>query len=153
MGVREKLAVMATNFKCEDVLAADVCEKIKDLAAVLKVKAAIVDKAIRDLVAKGITKAKEILKKLKEHFFPALSDEEFMEIALPKKCEDILSEKACAKLRETAEKLKLEAKEIDALVRKVVAEKVTEAKAIIKEVREKLAVMATNFKCEDVLAA
>ena len=49
--------------------------------------------------------------------------------------------------------MKLKVEQVDALVRKVAAEKVTEAKAIIKEVRERLAAMAANFKCEDDLSA
>merc|ERR1712168_580465 len=41
---------------------------------------------------------------------------------------------------------------IDNIIRKLVKEKITDAKRIIKEVREKLIQLAKNFKCTDVLS-
>ena len=58
----------------------------------------------------------------------------------------------CAKLREAAQKLKQKAAVIDQTVRKLVAEKVTEAKEIIKRVQAKLVALAKNVKCEDILS-
>jgi len=75
-----------------------------------------------------------------------------MGIALPAKCEEVLSAKVCEELRTVARKLKLKAKQVDALVRRAVEAKVTEAKAIIKEVRSGLEALS-NIKCEDVLSA
>ena len=68
------------------------------------------------------------------------------------KCEDVLSEEICAKLKDAAEKLKQKAKVIDQLVREAIAKKVTEAKEIVKRVQQKLIDMAKDFKCEDVLS-
>ena len=67
-------------------------------------------------------------------------------------CEDVLAKEICAKLKDAAEKLKQKAKVIDQLVREAIAKKVTEAKEIIKRVRQKLIDMAKDFKCEDVLS-
>jgi len=145
---------MAKNFKCEDALPADLCTKLKDLAEKIKVKAGEVDKVLRDLVAKGITKAKEIIEKIRQKLFPALEDEEVMDLHMNAlACEDVISKEVCDKLRETASKLKEKAQVIDKLVREAVKAKITEAKAIAKQVREKLAAMAKNFKCEDALPA
>ena len=72
--VRERLEALA-KVKCEDVLSADVCVLVKQLAASLKVKAAKVDQVIREIVARGISKVKEVLKVIKERLFPAISDE------------------------------------------------------------------------------
>ena len=68
------------------------------------------------------------------------------------KCEDVLSAEVCGKLRAAAETLKQKAKVVDEIVRRVVKEKITEAKAIVKAVQEKLVAMAKNFHCEDVLS-
>merc|ERR1739842_71723 len=69
------------------------------------------------------------------------------------KCEDVLPEEMCTKLRAAAEKLKQEAKVVDEIVRRVVGEKIVQAKEIVKRVQEKLVEMTKNFKCEDVLSA
>ena len=68
-------------------------------------------------------------------------------------CEDILSDKACAALREAAKKLKIKVEEIDRIVREAVKKGITKASEIIKVVRAKIIELATNFKCEDALAA
>merc|ERR1712178_44489 len=141
--VREKLLAKAKNFKCEDVLTGEMCQTLRELAETIKVKASQVDKTLRDLVAKGISKAKELLEKLRQKLFPANIDVQ--------KCEDVLAEKVCKELRETAEHLKVKASEIDALVRHVVSKKITETKAMIEHIRKDLAEKAKNFKCEDAL--
>merc|ERR1719495_2930206 len=145
--VRAKIIELATNFKCEDALAADVCAKIREVAAELKVKFAKVMKVMKEIIAKGISKAKEIIEEIKKHFFPTL---EINELSLVK-CEDVLSAKVCTELRDVAAKLKVKVAEIDNIIRKLVKEKITDAKRIIKEVKEKLVQMAKNFKCTDVL--
>ena len=58
----------------------------------------------------------------------------------------------CTKLRAAAEKLKQEAKVIDEIVRRVVGEKIVQAKEIVKRVQQKLVEMAKDFKCEDALS-
>merc|ERR1712013_662776 len=80
---------------CEDVLRADCCDKIKEVAAAMKIKFDEVMKVMKEIIAKGITKAKEIIEEIKKHFFP--SGELMIEDAIT--CEDILSEKVCATLK------------------------------------------------------
>merc|ERR1712142_1067404 len=128
--VRAKIVDLATNFKCEDALSADVCAKIREVAGELKIKMDKVMKVMKEIIAKGITKAKEIIEKIKKHFFP---DNELIENAIT--CEGILSANVCAALKKAAEKLKVKAAEVD------------------KIVRAKIVELATNFKCEDALAA
>merc|ERR1711962_275922 len=146
--VREKLVDLATNFKCEDALPAEWCAKIREVAATLKIDYAKVMKVMKEIVAKGITKAKEIIDEIKKHFFPG---QELMVNAIT--CEDILSESMCAALKKAAEKLKVKAAEVDKIVREAVKKGITKAKEIIKIVRAKIIELATNFKCEDALSA
>merc|ERR1711962_1702977 len=145
--VREKIVELATKFTCEDALSADVCKKIREVAGKLKIKMKEVMKVMKKIIAKGISKAKEIIEEIKKHFFPTL---EVNELSLVK-CEDVLSAKVCTELRDVAAKLKVKVAEIDNIIRKLVKEKTTDAKRIIKEVKEKLVQMAKNFECTDVL--
>merc|ERR1712121_290581 len=145
--VRAKIIELATNFKCEDALSAPICKRIREVAAELKIKMDKVMKVMKEIIAKGITKAKEIIDEIKKHFFPTLEIDELTLV----KCEDVLSAKVCTELREVAAKLKVKIEEIDNIIRKLVKEKITDAKRIIKEVREKLIELAKNFKCTDVL--
>merc|ERR1719309_1025370 len=120
--VRAKIIELAKNFKCEDALSADICTKMREVAAKLKVKFETVMKVMKEIIAKGITKAKEIIEEIKKHFFP---HHELMENKIV--CEDILSDKACAALREAAKKLKIKVEEIDRIVREAVKKGITKA--------------------------
>merc|ERR1712002_1249351 len=146
--VRAKIIELATNFKCEDALAADVCAKMREVAKELKVNFDKVMKVMKEIIAKGITKAKEIIEEIKKHFFPhaELIENEIV-------CEEILSDKVCAALKKAAEKLKVKAAEVDKIVREAVKKGITKASEIIKIVRAKIIELATNFKCEDALSA
>jgi len=145
--VRAKIIELATNFKCEDALSAEVCDKIKEVAALMKIKMDKVMKVMKEIIAKGITKAHEIIEEIKKHFFPHMEIEELNLV----KCEDVLSPKVCTELRVIAKTLKVKVEEIDVIIRKLVKEKITDAKKIIAEVRAKLEELAKNFKCTDVL--
>ena len=67
---------------CEDVLSADMCKKLRAAAELFKIKAAEVDKMIRQAIAKGVTKAKEIFK---------IVQAKLIEMAKNFKCTDALS--------------------------------------------------------------
>merc|ERR1712168_1727605 len=58
------------------------------------------------------------------------------------KCEDVLSEKICATLRQTAQEVKQKIEVIDHLVVKAVKEHLKDAEAIVQKVRQQLAEMA-----------
>merc|ERR1712142_1438672 len=89
--IEDKMAALS-KVKCEDVLDEDICKKIREVAAKVKVSMAKVEKVIKDIVAKGITKVQEIIKKIKEYFFPTELENVIV-------CEDILSDEMCATLR------------------------------------------------------
>merc|ERR1712168_1553631 len=131
--VRQRIVDMATHTKCTDILSVEMCEEIKELAAELKVRVAEVEKVLKELIAKGITKAKEIIEKVKKHFFPnALVEEMIANLEL--KCEDVLAPVVCARLRRAAEKLKVKAEMIEKIIHEAVAHGATKAKEIIEYV-------------------
>merc|ERR1712168_1010284 len=68
------------------------------------------------------------------------------------KCEDVLAPEVCAQLREAAEKLKIKAELIEKFIQEAISEKITEAKGIIKYVRERIVDLATHTKCEDIFS-
>merc|ERR1712168_924446 len=134
---------MAKNFKCTDALSKDICDKIAEVAAKLEVKMAEVMKVIKGIIAKGITKAKEIIEEIKKHFFPG----EVNVIV----CEDVLADNVCKAVKEAAKVLKVKIEEVDAAVREAVNKGLTKAKDIIRFVRSKIDSFVKEFKCEDVL--
>merc|ERR1711936_1273005 len=146
--VQAKLIEMAKNFKCTDALSKDVCDKIAEVAGKLKVKMAEVMKVIKEIIVKGITKAKEIIEEIKKHFFPGVEGERINVIT----CEDVISADMCKKLRDAAELFKIKAAEVDKMIREAIAKGVTKAKEIFKIVQAKLIEMAKNFKCTDALS-
>ena len=46
------------------------CKRIREVAADLKIKMDKVMKVMKDIIAKGVAKAKEIIEEIKKHFFP-----------------------------------------------------------------------------------
>merc|ERR1711973_554312 len=142
--IRTKIVDMAKNFKCTDALPEDVCAKIKEIAAKFKVDYQKVMKVIKDIIAKGITKVKEIIDEIKKHFFPQLEGE----LVNLVKCEDVLSPQVCTKMREIAAKLKIKVSEVDRIIRELVAKKITakEVDEIIKKI-----VVAGVTKAEEII--
>merc|ERR1712168_803723 len=145
--VRAKISEWAHDFTCEQVLSKPICDKPHKIGELIKVSAKKLDEFIKQLGVKGYTKIKEIIDAIKHHFFPDL-DGDILNLIT---CEDVLSKKVCTDLRKIAEKMKIKISEIDAIIRKLVEEKITDIKEIIKKVKEKL-VELTKIKCTDVLS-
>jgi len=93
--VRKKLAELAKNFKCTDVLSEKICAKIHEICEKIKIKVHEVDEFIKEVIGKGITKMKEIIQKIIDHFFPHYEIEEFVDLTTMT-CEDVLSAQVCA---------------------------------------------------------
>merc|ERR1711973_761894 len=118
---------MGNEVKCEDVLAADVCTKLREMAKTLKIKMEVIDQIIRQMVKEKITEAKVIIEKVKA---------KLIELAKNFKCSDVLNAKVCEKIKDFAAKIKIEAKKVDEIIKKIVVEGVTKAKEIIKKIIE-----------------
>merc|ERR1712142_1405126 len=140
--IEDKMAALS-KVKCEDVLDEDICKKIREVAAKVKISMAKVEKVMKEIVAKGITKIQEIIKKIKEYFFPTEVENVIV-------CEDILSDEVCTTLRKAAQKLKIGAKIVDQFIREALEKGKTKAKEIITYIEDKMAALP-KVKCEDVL--
>jgi predicted transcriptional regulator len=142
--VREKM-VELSKLSCADLLNEHMCAKIEEIAAKLKIQMAEVEKVIKEIVAKGITKIKAIIEELKKHFFPRLEA-----VENPIVCEDVLAKQVCDSLRAAAAKLKIKVEMVDAIIREAIAKGITKAQDIIKLVREKM-IELTKVTCADIL--
>merc|ERR1712179_429195 len=140
--IEDKMAALS-KVKCEQVLDEDICKKIREVAAKVKISMAKVEKVIKEIVAKGITKIQEIIKMGKEYFFPTEVENVIV-------CEDVLSKEMCATLRKAAEKLKVGAKIVDQFIREALDKGKKKAKEIIKYIEDKMAALS-KVKCEDIL--
>merc|ERR1712142_798753 len=141
--IREKMASLS-KVKCADILSEDMCAKIAEIAAKVKVEMKKVEEVMKKIVAKGIVKVQEIIKKIKEYFFPS-------EVENALVCEEILSDNVCAALRKAAEKLKVGAQIVDELIRKALEKGYRKATDIIKYIRDKMVSMS-KIKCTDILS-
>merc|ERR1712193_67180 len=92
-------------------LSANVCHDLRAIAAKLKVKIEMIDEIIRQLVKEKITEAKEIIKRVRE---------KLVELATNFRCTDILSEHVCKEIKDFAAKIKVEAKKVDEIIKKII---------------------------------
>jgi len=74
-------------------------------------------------------------------------------VALPTKCEDVLTAEQCQQLRDAANKLHEKASDVLDAIQEAAKNHVTNAKDVLDFVREKLVEKATNFECKDALSA
>merc|ERR1712243_61076 len=101
---------------CEDILPAKTCADLRAAAEKLKVKVEEIDAIVRELVKEKITKAKEIIKRVRE---------KIVDLAKTFKCTDLLSEKVCTKIYEIAEKLKVKTAAVTKFLKELVAKGIT----------------------------
>merc|ERR1712141_471981 len=144
--IREKMVALS-KITCEDVISKTICDKIREVAAKLKIKFDAVMKVMKQAIAQGLSKIKDIIDYIKKHFFPQLEGE--LENVIV--CEEVLSEKVCKELREIAEKLKLGAKVIDQFIQEALEKGKRKASEIIAYIREKM-VAISKITCEDVIS-
>merc|ERR1712141_204729 len=141
--IKEKM-IAISKITCEDVISKDICDKIREVAAKLKIKFDAVIKVMKEAIAKGLSKIKDIIDYIKNHFFPQLEGE--LENVIT--CEEVLSDKVCKELREIAEKLKIGAKIVDQFIREALEKGKRKAKEIIAYIKEKM-VAISKITCED----
>jgi len=129
-------ALMAIDLpsKCEDVLSAEQCAKIAEIAKILKLKSEEVMAAIQKGIAEGITNAKVLYAKAVV-YLSELS------------CEKVLGADRCSKIKDLATKMQLKAEEIAVVVQKAVESGVTSAKALYA----KIVLYMSELTCEKVL--
>merc|ERR1712121_596052 len=112
---------------CEDVLSTKICTKLREAAKKLKVKVEMIDKIVREAVAKGITKAKEIIKLVRQ---------KIIDMATNLKCEDVLKAEWCDKIKEVAAAMRIKFETVMKVMKEIIAKGITKAKEIIEEIKK-----------------
>jgi tetratricopeptide (TPR) repeat protein len=139
--VQEYLVTHAKDFKCESVLTAETCTKLKKIGELMQVKAEQVNVAIREAIAHGATNAKEIYQKAKDYIRDVLSRT---------KCEDWLKADTCTKIKDFASMTHIRATEVI----KAIREAVIEGAANINDIYQKAIDFLTDeITCEGILGA
>lgn len=141
----EQLTVVRRDLPktCEDVLANDLCAKLREISAALKLQASKVDDAIKDALIKGLVNSPAVYRAAKEF----LKNE-----VLDKTCEDFLAPGACTKLRQIAAALKIKAEKVEVMVREVIGEGTVVAVEVYQKVVEFMKNEVLSKTCEDFLA-
>jgi len=129
------------SMTCEDVLATDICTKLKSIASKLKVQAEKVDKAVREAILKGYLTTSAVVKSVKEFFENEV---------LNKKCQDFLPDSTCSLLEKIAEKFKVKKEKLDKAVKEALIKGYNRIQDIIDYVKEYL---KENIQCEDHLSS
>lgn len=120
--VKDFLVSKVLNKKCEDLTTAENCQKLRKLAADLKVKA----EKVSEFIVKQIAELKT------------------------KTCEDLLDADKCNKLRDLANKLKIKAEKFQEILVNAYIQAKANATDVIVETYKKIKEYVLSIRCEDV---
>jgi len=130
------------NKKCEDFTTQENCQKLRKVAAFMKLNAEKVEEFVRKAVAEGAVQAADIYAKAMEYYKNEIKT---------KKCEDFLSVGQCTQLRNIAAKLKVKFDDLEETIKDAYLETLGDAKALFTKVIAVMKDYALNTKCEDLL--
>jgi len=128
--------------KCEDFTAAETCDKLRKVAAMLKLKSSKVEEMVVDIVAEGSVQAKEIYAKAMEYYKKEIAT---------KTCQDFLSQNNCMRLNLVRSILKGGAIQLEEAIKEAYLEYLGDAQLMVKKVIDVMKDYAMNTKCEDLL--
>lgn len=137
-------AQVAAPTTCEDVLPADTCAKLRNIAVIFHEKVGIVNEAIVAAYNKHITKLQDVI---------AFAKNYLMDRAQNFKCEDVLSEDNCAKLIEVAEKFNVSLSEVTRDIEEAIVDGITQGKALYQKTVELILNHLQNLSCEQLVDA
>merc|ERR1711973_181015 len=129
------------NKKCEDFTTQENCQKLRKVAAFMKLNAEKVEEFVRKAVAEGAVQAADIYAKAMEYYKNEIKT---------KKCEDFLSVGQCTQLRNIAAKLKVKFDDLEEAIKDAYLETLGDAKVLVTKVIAVLKDYALNTKCEDL---
>jgi len=108
--------------KCEDLIAADTCQKIRDFANKVHVNTKDVMIAVKEAIAQGAWGAADLYKKAVEFLKSKIS------------CESVMGKSLCDKIRALADKFSISLSKIDEVMRNAIASGVTKVSELYKVV-------------------
>merc|ERR1711872_820165 len=108
--------------KCEDLISADVCQKIRDFANKVHVSAKDVLQAVKEAIAEGAWDPVDLYKKAIEYIKSKIS------------CEAVMGKATCDKIRALADKFSVSLAKVDEVLREAIASGVTKVTELYKVV-------------------
>jgi len=138
--VRETLVEKAKNFNCTDVLTLEQCNRIKNIGQRLKLKSSEVQKAVKEAIANGAEKAKQIFSNAMDFL---LIDARNMT------CEDLIKAETCQKIKDFAKKVHARASDVALAVREAIVQGAQSTQDTLKKAIEFL---KAEISCKDVFS-
>jgi len=129
---------------CDGILAVKVCDRFRNIAANLQLKASVIENKIKDAYRNGVTKAEDI-KQIVDKFLE--------QKILSKKCEDLVDQIFCDRLDEIGQYLKLKGGELKPYIAKAIIDGAELAKDVKEKVVEYIKNDLMKKKCIDILPA
>merc|ERR1711872_565325 len=115
--------------KCEDLISADVCQKIRDFANKVHVSAKDVLQAVKEAIAEGAWDPTDLYKKAIEYIKSKIS------------CEAVMGKATCDRIRALADKFSVSLAKVDEVLREAIASGVTKVtelyKAVVKYIMDR----------------
>lgn len=140
----DDVIVQKRTVKCDSVLAVKVCDRFRNIATSIKLKANVIEEAIKDAYSKGITKAEEV----------KASVEKFLEKEiLSKSCEDLVDKQFCDKLDTVGKYLQKKGDQLKPYLVKAMLEGAALAKDIKAKVEDYIRNDLMKNTCADILPA
>jgi len=137
--VQEKMVDLATDFKCEKVLPANMCANIDKIGGHFKDSLDIINKAIKEAIVHGATGVQEIynvaIAWLRDH-------------VIVSKCEDLIAAATCQKIRDFAKKVHVNVKDVMQAVKEAIADGAWGPVEIYKKAVEYI---KSKISCEAVM--
>ena len=109
---------------CEDLIDADVCQKIKDFAKKVHVSVSDVMQAVKEAIAEGASNPMELYQKAIDYLKAKIS------------CEGVMGKYSCDKIRALADKFGIALDKVDEFMREAVAKGVTKISELYKLVTQ-----------------
>lgn len=136
--VRNQLVAKANNFKCEDVLSADQCTKLTEIAKKFKVSAADLIQDIKEAVADGVVKGQALYEKTIKIMLEKLNNFS---------CDQVMDADTCAKIEEFAKKIHANAQDVKDAIIDAYAKGLTKAQDFLADAKDFL---TNEMSCETV---
>jgi len=137
--VQQYLVDKAVNFKCENVMDADLCAKITEIGGHFKESVDDVNKAIKEAIVKGADGVQEIYNVAVVWLRNAVR---------AKSCEDLIDADTCQKIRDFATKVHVSTKDVMQAVKEAIAMGAWGAADIYAKAVEYL---KSKISCESVM--
>jgi len=142
--VSARSAALDAPSKCEDVLKAETCAKLRNLAKIFHENVQMVNQLVSEAVQKHLSNAQDIIMYVRDQLVAKANNF---------KCEDVLSADQCTKLKEIAQKFKVSAADLLQDIKEAVADGIVKGQALYQKTIEIMLEKINNFSCEQVMDA